>query len=184
MKMFWNEHGLWIGAEMEEPHLWATLTEHDSVIFHENDFEVFLDPDDDGELYLELEINALNTTWDLLLTKAYKKQGKPLDSFEVKGLQTAVSLRGTLNDPSDTDDGWSVEILLPWRSLREISNCPVPPNPGDRWRINFSRVQWHRTVEGGSYVKVPGRPEENWVWSPQGEIDMHVPENWGYLEFA
>ena len=36
----------------------------------------------------------------------------------------------------------------------------------------------------GKYVKVKGRPEHNWVWSPQGVIDMHRPERWGYLQFS
>jgi len=45
MQMLWDDECLYIAAEMEEPHLWATLTEHDSIIFHDNDFEVFLDPD-------------------------------------------------------------------------------------------------------------------------------------------
>src|SRR5262249_16446424 len=71
MKMLWDDECLYIAAEMEEPHLWATLTEHDSVIFRDNDFEVFLDPDGDNHNYAELELNALNTTWDLLLTKPY-----------------------------------------------------------------------------------------------------------------
>src|SRR5262249_33418945 len=32
--------------------------------------------------------------------------------------------------------------------------------------------------------KVPGRREHNWVWSPQGVVDMHRPERWGYLQFS
>lgn len=184
VKMAWNECGLWILADLEEPHLWATLTEHDSVIFQDNDFEVFIDPDGDALMYGELEINALNTTWDLLLPKPYRDGGPPIDSWEIKGLETAVDLRGTLNDPRDTDDGWSVEILMPWRSVREISRVPVPPRPGDVWRINFSRVQWDLEVVDGRYQKIPDRPEHNWVWSPQGVIDMHQPERWGFLEFG
>ena len=27
-------------------------------------------------------------------------------------------------------------------------------------------------------------PEDNWVWSPQGAIDMHMPERWGILQFS
>ena len=27
-------------------------------------------------------------------------------------------------------------------------------------------------------------PEHNWVWSPQGVINMHYPERWGYLQFT
>ena len=58
MKMLWDDEALYIAAELEEPHIWATLKEHDSVIFHDNDFEVFLDPDGDNHLYGELELNA------------------------------------------------------------------------------------------------------------------------------
>ena len=25
--------------------------------------------------------------------------------------------------------------------------------------------------------------EDNWVWSPQGLVDMHVPERWGVVQF-
>ena len=42
-KMLWDDEYFYIAAELEEPHVWATLTEHDSVIFHDNDFEVFLE---------------------------------------------------------------------------------------------------------------------------------------------
>jgi hypothetical protein len=33
-------------------------------------------------------------------------------------------------------------------------------------------------------VKAPHLAEDNWVWSPQGLINMHVPERWGWVEFA
>lgn len=184
LKMFWAEDGLYIGAEMEEPHLWATLTEHDSVIFHDNDFEVFIDPDNDALAYAELEINALNTTWDLLLIRPYRERGRGVDGWEIQGLRTAVHLEGTLNDPTDTDQGWSVEIHIPWHALWEISKGEVPPHTGDQWKINFSRVQWHLDIIDGKYVKRPGLPEDNWVWSPQGVIDMHQPERWGLIEFV
>lgn len=184
MKMFWSEDGLYIGAEMEEPHLSATLTERDSVIFHDNDFEVFLDPDNDGYAYAELEINALNTVWDLLLVRPYREQGRGVDGWDIQGLRTAVWLDGTLNDPSDTDRGWSVEIHIPWHAIWEISKGDVPPKPGDQWKINFSRVQWDLKVVDGKYVKPEGQKEDNWVWSPQGVVDMHVPAMWGLVEFV
>ncbi len=50
VKMLWDDHCLYIAAELDEPHVWATLKQHDSVIFHDNDFEVFLDPDGDSHL--------------------------------------------------------------------------------------------------------------------------------------
>lgn len=182
-KMLWDDEALYIGAEMEEPHLWATLTERDSIIFHDNDFEVFLDPDDDALMYAELEINALNTIWDLLLPKPYRDGGPALHQWTIKGVRTAVNLRGTLNDPTDIDEGWSCEIVIPWSGIREICRCDCPPKSGDVWRINFSRVQWRLNVIDGRYEKAPSTPEDNWVWSPQGVVDMHQPEMWGRLQF-
>jgi Carbohydrate family 9 binding domain-like len=184
MKMLWDEKALYIAAEIEEPHVWATLDKHDSVIFHDPDFEVFLDPDGDNHLYGELELNAKNTTWDLLLSKPYKDGGKALNGWEIIGLKTAVHVSGTMNDPRDKDVGWTVEIAWPWDGLKEMTTVAVPPKDGDRWRINFSRVQWDTTIENGKYVKVPKKPEYNWVWSPQGVIDMHRPERWGTLQFS
>jgi len=35
----------------------------------------------------------------------------------------------------------------------------------------------------GRYRKLPGLKEDNWVWSPQHVINMHVPEQWGLVRF-
>ena len=51
-KMLWDDTYFYVAAEMEEPHVWGTLTKHDSVIFQDNDFEVFIDPDGDNHEYL------------------------------------------------------------------------------------------------------------------------------------
>ncbi len=195
-KMLWDDDYFYIGAELEEPHLWATLTEHDSVIFHDNDFEVFIDPDGDALRYFEFEMNALNTTWDLYLAKPYRDGGDADNAWETDA-RTAVQLRGSLNDPRDLDEGWTLEIAFPWACFAEHAGMPCPPNVGDTWRVNFSRVQWlledadGRVVNDlevqigrGPYRKKPGHPEFNWVWSPQGVIDMHQPERGGYAQFS
>jgi hypothetical protein len=184
MKMLWDDEALYIAARLEEPQVWGTIDKHDAVIFHDPDFEVFLDPDGDGRLYAELELNARNATWDLLLPRPYFNGGRAIDAWEITGLQTAVAVEGTLNDPRDVDRAWTVEIRWPWKGLRELSCRPAPPAPGDRWRINFSRVEWETRVEHGKYVKIPGKPEANWVWSPQGVVDMHRPERWGRVQFV
>jgi predicted esterase len=182
-KLLWDEEFLYIAAQLTEPHLQGTLRDHDTVIFQDNDFEVFIDPDGDNHRYAELEMNALNTTWDLFLDRPYKDGGNADNSFEIAGLKTAVQLRGTLNDPSDVDDGWSVEIAIPWPSFQAITHVACPPKNGDDWRFGFSRVEWQFDIVDGKYQKKPGLPEDNWVWSPQGIIDMHRPERWGFVQF-
>jgi hypothetical protein len=187
-KMAWDDECLYIAAEMEEPHLWATYDRHDMVIFHEHDFEVFLDPDGDALHYFEFEINAKNTSWDLYLPKPYNQGGKADDAWEIPGLRTAVALRGTLNDPRDRDRGWSVEIAFPWAAFDRGPRPPLPPKAGETWRINFSRVEWTMDIVNGAYRKRLGTngkplPEDNWVWSPQGVVNMHVPAQWGHVTF-
>jgi hypothetical protein len=189
MKMLWDDEHLYIAADMEEPDVWATLKARDSVIFHDNDFEVFIDPDGDTHAYYELEVNALGTEWDLMLVQPYRDGGPPIDAWDIAGLRTGVDVRGTINRPGDRDRGWSVELALPWRVLREAARDRRAPKPGEQWRLNFSRVEWDVDVKDGRYVKrldAAGKAlrEHNWVWSPQGAIDMHMPERWGFVQFS
>jgi hypothetical protein len=189
-KMLWDDNWLYIGAEMEEPDVWGTLSERDAVIFRDNDFEVFIDPDGDTHAYYELEVNALETPWDLLLIKPYRDGGPALNAWNIDGLQGRVGVKGTLNQPGDRDGGWTLELALPWTVLKEAAPSQRRPASGDRWRINFSRVEWQTDVRNGRYVKrtQPGTttplPEDNWVWSPQGAVNMHMPERWGYVQFS
>lgn len=188
MKIAWDRNCLYLAAELEEPHLWATLTTRDAVIYHDHDFEWFIDPDGDAKRYFEFEINALGTVWDLFLDKPYRVGGKADNRWTITGLRSAVHLDGTLNDPGDRDRGWSVEMAIPWAALADGGRTKVPPTSGSRWRVNFSRVEWDLDIAGGAYLKRRGTdgrplPEHNWVWSPQGEINMHIPERWGVVEF-
>jgi hypothetical protein len=133
-KMLWDDKFLYLAAELEEPHVWATLTNHDSVIFHDPDFEVFIDPVGRTQPYYEFEINALNTTWDLRLDKPYQDNGKAADAWEIIGAQSAVQIHGTLNQPTDTDTGWAVEMAFPWTAFAErtrLANAPKKPSNGE-----------------------------------------------------
>ena len=189
-KMLWDDQYFYVAAELEEPHVWGRLKQRDTVIFYDNDFEIFIDPDGDAHEYYEYEMNALNTFWDLLLIRPYRDKNGAVNAWDIKGLKHGVWIDGTLNDPSDLDRGWQVEVAIPWQVLKECAHKPAPPEPGDQWRVNFSRVEWKTKIENGRYVKVidpaTGRPlpEDNWVWSPQGLIAMHYPEMWGFVQFS
>ncbi|MFT5737753.1 MAG: hypothetical protein ACI9SG_002103 [Maribacter sp.] len=188
VKMIWDEDNLYFFAQLNEPQVWATLKQKDTVIFYNNDFEIFIDPDGDTHDYYELEINALNTIWDLYLSKPYRNGSHVLTNWDVKGLQSAVQINGTLNDPKDIDEGWSIEIAIPWSFTKgPVGKTIVPKN--EFWRLNFSRVNWDYELTDQRYSrKKDGNgnylPEYNWVWSPQGVINMHEPEHWGYVYFS
>lgn len=189
VKMLWDDQYFYFAAQIKEPHIWAYLTERDAVIFYDNDFEIFIDPQGDNHHYYEFEMNAQNTVWDLMLPKPYRDGGSAIDSWDIAGLKSAVRIYGTLNNGNDTDSMWTAEVAIPWQVLEECAYHNGKPNNKEVWRVNFSRVNWKTKFIDGKYVKeinpTTGQayPEFNWVWSAQGAIAMHQPETWGYVQF-
>ena len=171
-KMLWDDDYLYVSAVLEEKDIIARLTQRDTIIYHDNDFEVFIDPDGDGHHYFEIENNAREVVFDLMLDRPYRSGGNFMIQWDCPGLKLAVDMKGTLNKSKDTDKEWTVEMAIPHKAL--TINFTNPLKAGNYWRINFSRVQWLKK----------GGPEENWVWQPTGKIDMHMPDRWGFLYFS
>ena len=187
VKMMWDSQYLYIGAVLEEPHLWGTLKKHDDIIYRDHDFEVFIDPMGDGEQYFEIEINVLGTIMDLFMNKPYKKGGTFDMGWNTTGIQSKIIANGTINDNTDIDSGWTLEVAIPFTAISRTQRAATP-SFNKPWRINFSRVQWTLEPDGKSYRKKMNQnnkpiSEHNWVWNPTGVIDMHVPTKWGYLYF-
>lgn len=189
-KMLWDDQNLYFGATLHGDEIWATITERDAVIFYDNDFEIFIDPDSDTQQYYEFEMNALNTVWDLLLTKAYRDLGKPVNCYDMHGIQTAVHINGELNNPTAANQSWSVEVVIPFSAISECAKENRTPVDGEYYRINFSRVQWLVDVKNNTYQKRinpetnRSYPEDNWVWAPTGVINIHYPELWSFVFFS
>lgn len=194
VKVLWDDEALYVGAQLWDDTIWATVEERDAIIFADNDFEVFLAPQDSGHRYFELEMNAMNTVWDLLMERPQRDCVRRIIGWDIRGLESAVKIDGRLNDPSAENRFWSLEIKIPWFSLRECGkdNCwpdKMAPVPGDVWRMDFSRVEYEVDIVQNRYVKRCGDngqplPEHNWLWAPTGVIDAHMPEMWGYLVFT
>lgn len=188
VKMLWDDQYYYILAKLEEPHVWADITQRDVVIFHNNDFEVFVEPDGDTHNYYELELNALNTVWDLYINEPYRNPNAVLNNWNIDGLKSAVKVNGTLNNPKDIDKGWVLEIAIPWSVYKKgYYHKNVPADTF--WRVNFSRVNWDHQITDGQYERKRDDSgkllhEYNWVWSPMGVINMHEPEKWGYVFFS
>lgn len=190
-KMMWDDEYLYFAAYLEEPHVWAKLTQRESVIYNDNDFEIFLDPNGDTHNYMEYEINAFATEWDLMLTNPYRDRDcKVFNCWNINGIKRAVWVDGTINNGNDVDKGWSIEIAMPIASLVEADG--IKPQQGAQWRVNFSRVEWFTQWDGKEYNVVANEltgksgsgSEDNWVWSPQGAVAMHQPETWGFMQFS
>lgn len=183
-KILWDDTYLYVAGYLKETQLWANITQDNEVIFHDNDFEVFVDPYGTTHNYRELEVNALGKQWSLLLNKPYGDGGSensrrvnPTGGFDLQAV-VAVSNDGQVNDPNVTATHWIAEIAIPFTKLGRT------PEQGAYWRINFSRVQWRaKVVDSTKYQKLSGA-EDNWVYGPIGVVAMHNPERWPVLQLG
>lgn len=99
-------------------------------------------------------------------------------NYDLPSLQTAVQIDGTLNDNSDIDKGWSLEIGIPWSSLALLANGrSLPPTDGDVWKMLLGRFQ--KLMVGGKEVQ----PHPAMVLTSHGVYDTHLPEKWSAIEF-
>lgn len=183
-KLLWDKNNLYLAAKIEERDLWAFQTEHDSDIFLDNAFELFLDPDSDGHNYLEWEINPLGVTLDMSMNRPYICGGTRSNELEIPDLKLHLLTHGAVNDPSKQEEGWQFAATFPWDTLTQIGHSGDAPSPGEAWRFNLMKVFWPVLIQDGQYAKDTSRSESYWTFAPTGVLDIHRPHVWGYLHFA
>jgi len=161
--------GLKIEAYLSESNLQAKFTQPDTTIYLDPCFEVFIDPGADGLAYYEFEINAIGSAWPLKLKTSKGRINDPSNilKWNIPSVNYFTSARGTVNDSSDIDEFWKVELTIPWTKFSEAR-----PKKGDKWAFNFMRIDYDSN-ETASY----------WVWKPTGKKFIHIPEKWPVIEF-
>jgi len=170
--MLRDDRFLYIAFECEDSHIWSTLTQHDEALYNEEVVEVFIDADSDGETYVEYEVNPLGALFDGYILNRSDKRDLIL-AWNSKQIKRGVQLKGTVNDPSDKDTGWTVEYALP---LADIVTGPnTPPKAGDKWRLNLYRID----VPEGKGTSLKGS-----AWSPVSGRTFHDPDRFGEIEFS
>lgn len=191
VKLLWDDDYLYLGARLHDEHIWATLKQRDTLIYLDDAFELFVDPTHDGHNYFEFEINAFNTIWDLFMMYPYEidERQNNVSAFSMKGLRHALQVNGSLNDPSDVDRSWTIELAIPWEAFKDFGASGKSPKNGEQWRMNFMRVDWPLDVMNGKYKKSTNQrnqdlPPRLSVWSPIGTVNIHRPELWGMVQFS
>ncbi len=198
----WDDKNLYIAFWIEEPNIQAKLTERDSLIYYENDVEVFIAGED---CYYEFQTNALGTIYEVfyIWQDAYRKgsrfdckefdlisrkvdvlggfqdivrygkhpRGKrwAIMDWDFPGLKSAVDIQGTINDASDIDIGWIVELAFPWLGMKSLFGKEIKPKIGDIFRINFSRFN-----APSSDILDPN-VHSGWSLTPHKVYDSHIP---------
>lgn len=174
-KMLWDDDYLYVAFYCEDRKLWATYQAQDDPLYEEDVVEIYIDPDGDGENYLEIEVNPLNTIFDLWLTKPRKQGGQAYKDWTMEGLKTAISMSGNLNDHSSPDEYWVCEMALPFEAMAFCAeSVAMPPKKNDTWRVNLYRFDRASTLD-------PAREATGWSQTGGGQ---HVPGKFGKLVFS
>lgn len=170
----WDEQNLYLGFIVRDREMWATNQPRDTRLWPEECIEIFLDPDGDGRRYIEAQINWHNNIRDLLVDGTVENptdtQFDDMARWNFHQLQSAVKVHQT---PESGDLGWTLEMAMPWAELN-FSHRTFPPKPGDKIRINFSRVE--RPRHGPLPVEWSG-------WSPVLG-NFHDPARFGQFVFT
>jgi hypothetical protein len=99
--------------------------------------------------------------------------------WDFPGMKSAVHVDGTLNDNTDVDKGWTVELAFPWKGMEILAEGrSLPPQDGDTWRMDFSRFEAF-DLEGN-----PVEPSAGWAFNKHGVYDSHIPECFTYVHFS
>lgn len=204
--VLWDDQYLYIGYWLEEPDITATHTQRDALIYQDNDAELFI-AGADGYYEFEINAFGTIYEVLFFWLDAYDKKkyynmpgfnrdapgakifngvgyrhprGKRIGfwKWDMPGLKSAVHLNGTINNGRDKDKGWTVEIAIPWSSLKILSDGDgraLPPQHNDVWRMDFSRFNQKKYSVSDS---------GGWAWSSHGVWDSHVPECFTYISFS
>lgn len=205
--VLWDDQNLYVAYRIQEPLVHAKFTNHNDTIYYDNDVECFIAGRD---AYYEFEINAFNTCYEVFFIweDAYERDGfarspefareklKPFNgvgftnhprggrlgnfNWTFPGKQTAVHIDGTVNDDTDRDRGWTVELAFPWKGMQWLAkgnNRSLPPRDGDVWRMDFSRFNTYKEAP-------PAKDSGGWVWTRHGVWDSHIPECFAYIKFT
>ncbi len=160
----------YVGFIVADSFLKSDFTEHDEHLWEADTVEIMVDPDGDGRNYFEMQVSPRNVSFDTRYDR--RRHPGPIGHADWDSeLRSAVNLRGTLDD-EDGDDGYSVEIAIPWAAFAHGQPPASPPRAGQSWRVNFYVM--NQTEDGMQYA----------AWSPPRVGDFHMPNRFGTVEFG
>lgn len=171
-KLLWDDANLYVLMHARDPDVWATLTERDANLWDEEVLELYLDPNGDGQDYLELQLNPLGTVFDAVFPESENRDLASARAVDIEGMVTAVHVSGSVDDRTDADRSWSAEVRIPLASLPGWE--AFEPGADAEVRLNLYRYDRPADVDG---------PVTS-AWSPVGPGSFHRPARFGVGTFV
>jgi len=204
----WDDEYLYVGFWLEEPHVWATYTERDSMICQENDVEVFIGGPDG---YYEFEMNALGTIMErfYIWQDAYLSGGfDKIPEFDLLGSELVDTLGGTwsgFHHPRGRRWAfrewdmpglkWAVHVDGTINNPSDIDRGWTAeiafPWQGMKHLANGRSLPpedgdvWRLDVSRFQHIHTGGTSTcPGWVWSCHNAYDSHIPDRFTYMHIS
>lgn len=168
IRAMFDEAYVYLAAVATDSDIWSTFNRRDSNTWEQEVLEVFIDANGKGRNYLELQVTPKNIVFDA----KFVRHRSPLPKarlWNMQGLETAVTVDGTLNQRDDTDRRYTVEMKIP---IAQVPNGADALAKGE-WRINFFRFD-----QAKDRRQIPSG------WSHPPVPDFHHLASFGRLKFA
>ncbi len=174
-KILWSKTHLYVGFKAYDRDIWGYYTKRDSPTYREDVLEVFIMPDPKADPYYNFEINALGTVYDAFNLKRYAggDQIHRWARWNCRGLKVGVQIKGTLNDYTDEDEYWQMEVAIPFASLPTLKG--KPPAAGDEWKFLLSRYDYSVYLKKGVEISSSSRLRK---------ADFHNAREWRRMIFT
>jgi len=168
----WDDQYLYLGFVCVDTDIWGTMQERDDPIYEEEVVEAFISSCGDVTRYYEFNFSPHNVIFDAAIEcpESGDRHFMKADVSWNCDIHSAVQVVGTLDDRSDVDERWTVEVALPFSQIGRGGRAPVD---GETWRVNFYRID---RAERGEFS----------CWSPtlSDPPNFHVPARFGQLTFS
>jgi hypothetical protein len=168
-RVLYDATNLYVGYEVADQYLKCTFSKNDDHLWEQDAVELMVDPDGDGKNYFEIQVSPT----DLVFDTRYESRRVPRPFGDMAWSSAAnakVQLRGKVND-EDADEGYTVELAIPWTAFAAGSTPATPPAAGAVWRMNFFVMD---ALEKGQ--RAVG-------WSPPLIGDFHTLDRFGRVVF-
>lgn len=147
-RMLWDDTHLYLFYEMEDKYLTARETARDGQPYFDDCAEIFFIPAPESlDTHIGYELNLYKASNDFVFfNDFYKGKDSILKTFNPE-FEVEVSFDGTLNDNSDEDVGWTMELAIPIANFDALAKH-VPVKKGNRWA--FMAVRQDRNDADGN----------------------------------
>lgn len=175
-RMLWDDQNLYVFFEAEDKYITARETQRDGQPYFDDCAEIFLIPVPDSlDTHIGFELNLYKAANDFVFFNDYiPGKSVAMKSFN-PDFRVEVTVDGTINDNSDIDRGWTMEMAIPLKILGGLEKL-VPVKEGNRWA--FLAVRQDRN-------DAEGNRRSTATLFPIYEIEknVHQANRFGLMEF-